>query len=396
MKIKEAACTCGLTEKAIRLYEAKGLIHPPMQEKNGRLFRDYDGDTIHTLHTIGILRRAAFTLEQIKAMQTDPAATPTVLASYCEEVSKQAEQYAILCRTVGALTPDTSMDLYAVAAFLAPTVTPSLPSPDGEEEGTSPSPPPRFRLWDEDITPSEKEEAFARFLKKQARKEVAEALILAIPRGIASLAATVRRKTDEKHPHLRSRLKRAFLPILIAALLLSCLAVGTVRTERIKEQYVREMFWALREASSLLKTVLVTQDYGQIQSERLLNHLVTLGTLLPLAEAYSSPFSSTEPSSSMLLPLTNVLGCRYAVTVNDIPITAILYDGTVSESEWQFLAVLSRELSAVVEPLLDGDGLNIRDGLTLEAMHRALQPFLLRFGELSLSEDSPYRLLCEQ
>ena len=36
MKIKQAAATCGLTEKAIRLYEEKGLITPSYTEKNGR------------------------------------------------------------------------------------------------------------------------------------------------------------------------------------------------------------------------------------------------------------------------------------------------------------------------------------------------------------------------
>ena len=36
MKIKEAAEKTGLTEKAIRLYEDKGLIAPPVTEKGGR------------------------------------------------------------------------------------------------------------------------------------------------------------------------------------------------------------------------------------------------------------------------------------------------------------------------------------------------------------------------
>ena len=38
MKIKEAAEKLGLTEKAIRLYEDKGLIAPPITEINGRKY----------------------------------------------------------------------------------------------------------------------------------------------------------------------------------------------------------------------------------------------------------------------------------------------------------------------------------------------------------------------
>lgn len=41
MTIKEAAAKTGLTEKTIRYYEAQGLIHPAMEEKNGRNFRTY-------------------------------------------------------------------------------------------------------------------------------------------------------------------------------------------------------------------------------------------------------------------------------------------------------------------------------------------------------------------
>ena len=36
MRIKEAAQICTLTEKAIRLYEEKGLIKPDITEMNGR------------------------------------------------------------------------------------------------------------------------------------------------------------------------------------------------------------------------------------------------------------------------------------------------------------------------------------------------------------------------
>ena len=62
MKIKEAARCCGLTEKAIRLYESKGLIRPATAENNGRTFREYDQKCIRDLMTVGILRRAEFSL----------------------------------------------------------------------------------------------------------------------------------------------------------------------------------------------------------------------------------------------------------------------------------------------------------------------------------------------
>ena len=76
MQIKEAAATCGLTEKAIRLYEEKGLITPTYTEINGRKFRDYDEKTVEQLKTIAGLRQSFFSIEQIAAMQTRPRTSP--------------------------------------------------------------------------------------------------------------------------------------------------------------------------------------------------------------------------------------------------------------------------------------------------------------------------------
>ena len=86
MKIKQAAARCGLTEKAIRLYEEKGLISPPMTEINGRMFRDYDEETVSRLQTISALRRAFFSIDQIAEILDHPENIPAVFASYREEL----------------------------------------------------------------------------------------------------------------------------------------------------------------------------------------------------------------------------------------------------------------------------------------------------------------------
>ena len=91
MKIKEAAEKTGLTEKAIRLYEDKGLIAPPVTEKGGRKFRDYDAVTVEELNTIAGLRRSFFSLEQIAKMQENPDEIPAVFDEYLRELR---EQYA--------------------------------------------------------------------------------------------------------------------------------------------------------------------------------------------------------------------------------------------------------------------------------------------------------------
>jgi len=66
MRIKEAAARTSLTEKAIRLYEEKGLITPDITEINGRKFRDYSEETVKQLETIAKLRKSFFTVSAFR------------------------------------------------------------------------------------------------------------------------------------------------------------------------------------------------------------------------------------------------------------------------------------------------------------------------------------------
>jgi DNA-binding transcriptional MerR regulator len=63
LKINEVEKQTGLTQKAIRLYESKGLIQVSRNE-NG--YRDYSFDAIETLKTIKLLREAGLPIADIK------------------------------------------------------------------------------------------------------------------------------------------------------------------------------------------------------------------------------------------------------------------------------------------------------------------------------------------
>ncbi|MGM9626155.1 MAG: MerR family transcriptional regulator [Eubacteriales bacterium] len=106
MRIKEVAQICNLTEKAIRLYEEKGLIKPDITEMNGRKFRNYDDETIRRLKTIAGLRRSFFTIEQIAAMQNTPAVIPAVFAEYREELHRKCGELEMLVQRADALVPE--------------------------------------------------------------------------------------------------------------------------------------------------------------------------------------------------------------------------------------------------------------------------------------------------
>ena len=63
MKIKDVEKITGLTQKAIRLYESKGLICISRDENR---YRNYSEDDIRKLQTIKLLRKAGISIADIK------------------------------------------------------------------------------------------------------------------------------------------------------------------------------------------------------------------------------------------------------------------------------------------------------------------------------------------
>ena len=64
MRIKEAEQRTGLTAKAIRLYESKGLLKPARETEND--YRDYTEEDVSRLKNIAILRKLDLSVAEIK------------------------------------------------------------------------------------------------------------------------------------------------------------------------------------------------------------------------------------------------------------------------------------------------------------------------------------------
>lgn len=186
MKIKEAARTCGVTEKAIRLYEEKGLIHPKHTEQNGRIYRDYDEETLRELQTVAGLRQSFFSMEQIAAMQREPGSIPDIFDAYRKELREQYDRLTALIARADALDGSTFPDagtlsaaLTGNTALLSSAARSSL-GEQGQNEPSSvedayapyyteearhlPPPPPalHFRVWDEEMNTDARERAYVR------------------------------------------------------------------------------------------------------------------------------------------------------------------------------------------------------------------------------------------
>lgn len=136
MRIKEAAQRTGLTERAIRLYEEHGLIAPAVTDKNGRDFRDYTDSDVEKLRTIAALRRALFTIDEIKTMEASPESIPSVVSAHKDRMHVDFQNLEYLIDHIDRVdeTAVTSTDELADAIFAPRAVGEARSAEPTEEE----------------------------------------------------------------------------------------------------------------------------------------------------------------------------------------------------------------------------------------------------------------------
>lgn len=86
MKIKEVCQQTGLTRRTIRFYEAEKLFAPEKTYQNGREFRNYSEENIQQLQKIATLRRARFSVDEIRRMKESPEETTAIFRDYRERL----------------------------------------------------------------------------------------------------------------------------------------------------------------------------------------------------------------------------------------------------------------------------------------------------------------------
>ncbi len=92
MKINEVCKLTGLTAKTIRFYEAKGLISPTSDERDGKRWRDYSERDVVLLGAISELRRALFTINDIKEMLDHPDELTAVVSRHGRSLDRLHDQ----------------------------------------------------------------------------------------------------------------------------------------------------------------------------------------------------------------------------------------------------------------------------------------------------------------
>ncbi len=141
MKIKEVSDRTGLSRKTIRFYEARALFFPKKRYQNGKEFREYSEDNIRELQDIATLRRARFTVEEIRRMREAPEDTAAIFSDYRERLREEARDLSDLLAIADAI-PAESLSSAEELIDKMEHVTEALPLPAVDIH-------PRFRYLDE-------------------------------------------------------------------------------------------------------------------------------------------------------------------------------------------------------------------------------------------------------
>ena len=107
MKPKELSDLTGLKERTIRFYVEQGLLAPTIEQRNGRKYREYSESDVETLKIIASLRRAWFTLDEIRRMQEDPEMIQEILPQYIEWLHAQQQTLQGLVAAADSLQVET-------------------------------------------------------------------------------------------------------------------------------------------------------------------------------------------------------------------------------------------------------------------------------------------------
>ncbi len=93
MKIKEVCNKTGLTDRAIRLYIANGLVFPYYDENYmGRKNYNFSNGDVVRLNQIAILRKYRFSIKSIKFLLNDDVTLHDFINSHIQELESQSDE----------------------------------------------------------------------------------------------------------------------------------------------------------------------------------------------------------------------------------------------------------------------------------------------------------------
>lgn len=166
MKINEVSRLTGLSKSTIRFYVKKGLIKPESVEVGSQRMSYTEAD-VRTLTSIAALRRALFSIEQIRTMLEDPAQIPEVWSEYLQGLKELSDVLSALTHYARRADSESFEDIHDVAKSLEPAAR-SMPMPNVDRN-------PRFARFDTE------EFAESRETRERNRLQYAQTRYMPVP-----------------------------------------------------------------------------------------------------------------------------------------------------------------------------------------------------------------------
>ncbi len=119
MKIKEVITKTNLTDRAIRLYVENGLVTPSCSESYaGRKNIEFTDDDVKELCNIAVLRKAGFSISEIKLLRLGEESCRKVLEEFMEKTSQRIKNDKAVMEKLEAVAESETVTMQAICDSL--------------------------------------------------------------------------------------------------------------------------------------------------------------------------------------------------------------------------------------------------------------------------------------
>lgn len=120
MKIKEVITKTGLTDRAIRLYIEKDLVKPEYDENyNGRKSIDFSENDVEQLKNIALLRKADFSIPEIKALQEGGETAQKTIKEYINRLNENIQYSSEIIEKISTLVNEENITIEVICEKLS-------------------------------------------------------------------------------------------------------------------------------------------------------------------------------------------------------------------------------------------------------------------------------------
>ncbi|MBQ8015648.1 MAG: MerR family transcriptional regulator [Clostridia bacterium] len=123
MKIKEVIEKTGLTDRAIRLYIDEGLALPSIAESySGRKSIDFSENDVERLKNVALLRKAGFSIAEIKSMVDDNSTAKNIVEKFIERTKDNIAHETVIVEKLKGISFDEEVTIGTICNSLSETV----------------------------------------------------------------------------------------------------------------------------------------------------------------------------------------------------------------------------------------------------------------------------------